>query len=119
MQVKYYTKNGSVYTQTVDGEQEFWAVTDKDGNLRSLSSAIHISLQRLQDLVNEYPSKLLDKTFCFDIGAETEFFEDAKREKFSGLMEAEDTVIFFLAKRAQGHYGLGSSSVVVRVEREE
>ncbi len=119
MQVRYYTKNGSVYTQTIEGGWEYWSAVDKHGNLHSLVGGIHISLVRLQELVSEYPSILLDQTLCFDIGAEAEFFEDAKREKFSGIIEAEDTVIFFLSKREHDHYGLGSSSVVMRIEKDE
>ena len=119
MQVRYYTKNGSVYTQNIEDGLEYWTAEDKHGNLHSLIGGIHIALRRLQELVSEYPSMLLDKTFCFDIGAETEFFEDTKREKFSGDVEFEDTVIFFLNKRGHDHYGLGSSSVVVRIETDQ
>ncbi len=119
MQVRYFTRNGSIYTQTIEHEREYWTAEDKDGNLRSLVGGIHIALAKLRELVREYPSTMLDQTLCFDVGVEAEFFEDAKREKYTGPVEIEETVIFFLAKREHDRYGIGSSSVIERVESEE
>lgn len=119
MQIRYYTKNGSVYTRTIENGRQYWTAEDKDGNRRSLAGGIHIALSKLRELVQEYPSTLLDQTLCFDAGVEAEFFEDAKREKFTSLIEGEETVIFFLAKRDQGHCGIGSSSIIERIESDE
>ena len=94
-------------------------VEDKGGNLRSLVGGIHMALARLRELIKEYPATLLDQTLCFDAGVEAEFFEDAKREKFTGPIEIEESVIFFLAKRDHDRYGIGSSSVIERIESEE
>ncbi|MHC4552086.1 MAG: hypothetical protein ACYSUT_04880 [Planctomycetota bacterium] len=119
MQVRYYTKNGSVYTKTIEHGREFWTAEDKDGNLRPLIGGVHIALARLRELVHEYPSTLLDQTLCFDVGVEAEFFEDAKREQFTGLIDGEETVVFFLAHRDHDHYGIGSSSIIERIEIDE
>lgn len=119
MQVRYYTANGSVYTRTVENGREYWTVEDKNGNLCSLAGGIHIALSKLRELVREYPSTMLDQTFCFDAGVEAEFFDDAKREKFTGLFEIEETVIFFLSKRDCDRCGIGSSSVIQRIESDE
>lgn len=119
MQTRYYTRNGSIYTKTIENGREFWTAEDKNGNLRPLIGGIHIALGRLRELVREYPSSMLDQTLCFDAGVEAEFFEDAKREKFTGLVEAEETVIFFLAHRENDRYGIGSSSIIERVETEQ
>lgn len=117
MHIKYYTKHGSVYIHTIDGPNEYWIKEDPDGEVYPIAEALHISRAKLQELVNEYPSTLLDKTFCFDIGAEKEFFEDAKREPLEPFSETEETVIFFLIKRADEHYGIGCSSQIVKVEK--
>ena len=119
MQIRYFTKNGSVYTKTIENGREYWTSEDKDGNLCPLAGGIHIALSKLRELVREYPSTMLDQTLCFDAGVEAEFFEDAKRERFTGLIEGEATVIFFLAKRNQGHYGIGCSSVIERIESDQ
>ena len=74
---------------------------------------------RLQELVDEYPSTLLDKTCCFDVGVEKEFFEDAKRETYSGMIHREETVIFFLTQRNSDHYAIGCSSVIEKIEKDE
>lgn len=118
MKIRYYTKKGSVYIQTICDEGEYWVKEDADGTLHSLVSGLHISRARLQELVHEYPSTLLDKTYCFEFGVEKEFFEDAKREKFSGMMEAEETVIFFLVKH-EDRYAIGCSSEVMKIEKKE
>ena len=116
MQRKYFTKKGGVYIQKIDGGKEFWIKQDKAGEIHQLMGGIHISRKRLKELIREYPSSLLDKTYCFDVETEREFFEDAKREKFMGSIESEQTVIFFLVKREPDKYGIGCSSLVERIE---
>ena len=116
MQRKYFTKKESVYIQTIEGNKEFWIKQDKDGEIQPLMGGIHISRGKLKELMKEYPSSLLDKTYCFDADVEREFFEDAKREKFTGSIESEETVIFFLVKREPDRYGIGCSSLVERIE---
>lgn len=119
MRIRYYTDKGSVYIQTVSGDNEYWTKEDTAGEVHPLAGGIHIARSRLRELIREYPTTLLDKTLCFGMGAEKEFFEDAQRERFSGLFEAEPTVIFFLVKHAGDTYGLGCSSEVVRIEKDE
>ena len=116
MQRKFFTIKESIYIQTIKGGKEFWIKQDKDGEIDSLMGGIHISRKKLKELIKEYPSSLLDKTCCFDADVEREFFEDAKREKFTGSIEGEETVIFFLVKREPDRYGIGSSSLVERIE---
>jgi hypothetical protein len=94
MERKYFTKKGSVYIQKVEGGRVFWIKQDKAGELQPLAGAIHITREKLKKLLKEYPSSLLDKTYCFDIDVEREFFEDAKRERFIGNIKDEQTVIF-------------------------
>lgn len=116
MQRKFFTKKGSVYIQTIKRGKEFWIKQDKDEEIQPLVGGIHISRRKLKELMKEYPSSLLDKTYCFDADVEREFFEDAKREKFTGNIESEKTVIFFLVKREPDKYGIGCSSLVERIE---
>ena len=116
MQRKYFTKKGSIYIQSIRRGKELWIKENKDGSIDTLLGGIHISKNRLKELMNEYPSALLDKTLCFDSAVEREFFEDAKRERFIGDITDEDTVIFFLVKREPDKYGIGCSSLVERVE---
>jgi len=116
MQRKYFTKKGSIYIQNVAGGKEFWIKQETTGEVHPLETAIHISRKKLKELVREYPSSLLDKTYCFDANVEREFFEDAKREKFMGSIECEQTVIFFVVKREPKKYGIGCSSLVERIE---
>lgn len=118
METRYYTKKGSVYIQTTTEVGEYWVKEDADGVMHSLAGGIHIARTKLQELIDEYPRTLLDKTFCFNIGVEKEFFDDAKREKFTGLIEVEPTVIFFLVKTGD-RYAIGSSSEVVNIESSE
>ena len=117
MHIKYYTKKGSVYIHTIEESHEYWIKEDTDGEVHPIVEALHISVNKLQELIREYPSTLLDKTYCFEMGAEKEFFDDAKREVFDGVIEAEDTVILMLLKHSDEHYGLCCSSQVVRVEK--
>lgn len=116
MQRKFFTAKGSVYTQTLARGREYWVKRDKDGQAQPLMGGIHISKKKLGELIKEYPSSLLDKTCCFDLDVEREFFEDARREKFTGSIENEQTVVFFLVKRGPKKYGIGCSSVVEKVE---
>ena len=119
MHIKYHTSKGSVYTHTLTGDQDYWVKEDKDGKIHPLAGGIHISKARLQELVDEYPSTLLDKTCCFNVGVEKEFFEDAKRETYTGMIPGEESVIFFLTKRDPGRYAIGCSSMVEKIENVE
>ena len=119
MRRKYFTQKGSVYIQTVNGQGEYWRKEGDGGQLFPLSAGIHISQQKLRELLSEYPASLLDKTYCFDADVEREFFEDARRERHTGPLSGEPTVIFFLIKRDGGRYGIGCSSPVVKVEETE
>jgi hypothetical protein len=116
MQRKFFTKKGSVYTQSIRRGRELWIKQDKNGEIQTLVGGIHISKKKFKELIKEYPSSLLDKTYCFDADVEREFFEDAKREKFTGSIGDEDTVIFFLIKKGPDKYGIGCSSLVKRME---
>jgi len=115
MERKYFTAKGSTYIQKIEEGKELWIKQDKNGEIHPLPGGIHISRKKLKELMKEYPSSLLDKTYCFDADVEREFFEDAKREKFIGGTESEQTVIFFLIKRESGKYGIGCSSLVERI----
>jgi hypothetical protein len=116
MQRKFFTKKGSVYIQSIRRGKELWVKQDRNGEIEPLMGGIHISRKRFKELIKEYPSSLLDTTYCFDLDAEREFFEDAKRERFTGNIEDEDTVIFFLIKKGPDKYGIGCSSLVERIE---
>jgi hypothetical protein len=119
MQIKYHTSHGSIYTHTIRDGREYWVKEDKDGQIYPLAEGFHISKVKLQELVREYPSTLLDRTYCFDIGVEREFFEDAKQEPGDGLLGTEQTVIVFLVKRNGDRYAVGCSSEVVNIEHVE
>jgi hypothetical protein len=116
MERKYFTKKGSVYIQSIRRGKELWIKEDKNGEIQTLVGGLHISKRKFSELLKEYPSSLLDTTYCFDLDAEREFFEDAKREKFTGNIEEEDTVIFFLIKKGPDKYGIGCSSLVTKIE---
>jgi hypothetical protein len=116
MQRKFFTKKGSVYTQSIRRGKELWIKEDRNGEIQTLVGGIHISRKRFRELLKEYPSSLLDTTYCFDLDVEREFFEDAKRERFIGNIEDENTVIFFLVKKGPDKYGIGCSSLVTRTE---
>ena len=116
MERKFFTKKGSVYTQSIRRRKELWIKQDRNGEIQTLVGGIHISRKKFKELIKEYPSSLLDTTYCFDLDAEREFFEDAKRERFTGNIEKEKTVIFFLVKKGPNKYGIGCSSLVERIE---
>jgi hypothetical protein len=116
MERKYLTKKGSVYIQSTSKGRELWIKQDKGGKIETLMGGIHISKKRFKELLSEYPATLLDTTYCFGLDVEREFFEDAKREKFTGNVMDEDTVIFFLIKRGPDKYGIGCSSLVTKIE---
>ncbi len=116
MERRYHTKKGGTYIQRVEGRHEFWVKLEKNGEVRTLVGGIHIARKMLKELVREYPSTLLDRTFSFDADVEREFFEDARRERFRGDIAKEKTVIFFLVRRGHDKYGIGTSSVVERIE---
>ena len=116
MERRYFTKKGGIYIQKIGGGREFWIKQDETGEIHPLIGAIHISRKKLKELVREYPSSLLDKTYCFDLDVEREFFEDVKREKFTGSIESEETVIFFLVKRDSNRFGIGCSSLVEKIK---
>jgi hypothetical protein len=118
MEIRYFTTMGSVYTQRIEGKEEFWFKKEKDGQTIFLAVAVHIAFTKLKELIREYPSSLLDKTYCFSADVEKEFLEDAKKEAFVGDLkdvEREKTVICFLEKIGE-HYKLGCSSLIVRME---
>ncbi len=116
MEKRSFTKKGGVYIQKIEEGEEFWIKRDANGQIHQLMGGIHISRQRLRELIQEYPSSLLDKTYCFDGVLEREFFEDARRERFIGGIETEQTVIFFLVRRGPDRYGIGCSSLIERIE---
>jgi hypothetical protein len=118
MQRKFFTKKGSVYIQSIRKGKELWIKQQRDGRLQTLAGGIHISKKKFKELIKEYPSSLLDTTYCFGLDVEREFFEDAKRERFTGNIKDEDTVIFFLVKKVPDKYGIGCSSLVERIEEE-
>jgi hypothetical protein len=118
MEIRYFTKVGSVYTQRIEGQDEFWFKTEKDGQTIFLTAGVHIAFAKLKELIREYPSSMLDKTFCFSADVEKEFLADAKKEAFIGDLEdvaREQTVICFLEKIGT-HYKLGCSSLIERME---
>ena len=119
MHIAYYTSKGSVYTHTIEGNQDYWVKKDKDGEFHSLAEGIHIPKKKLQELITEYPSTLLDKTYCLNENVEREFLDEAKREQVDVLFKAEDTVIFFIVKRESGQHAIGCSSQVVKIEKVE
>jgi hypothetical protein len=119
MQIKYYTTKGSIYIQTLEQDKDYWIKEDSEGQIHALAAGLHISIQSLQELIREYPSTLLDKTYLFGDGVEEEFFADAQREHVDGLMDEEETVILFLVKHSSGRYQLGCRSQVVKTEKVE
>ncbi|MHC5122193.1 MAG: hypothetical protein ACYSO7_11905 [Planctomycetota bacterium] len=62
---------------------------------------------------------MLDKTYCFDVGVEREFFTDAKLEQCETMFETEETVVIFMVKRESDRYAIGCSSEVVSIEKVE
>lgn len=120
MQIKYYTKSGSVYIRTVDAAGDAWQKLDKAGRHFPLAGAMHLSRRRLQALITDYPVTALDSTACFGEGVAKEFFDDAKREGGVELLpETEDSTIFFLIDRGLGQYGIGYSTRVEKIEKSD
>ena len=117
MQTSYFTKRGSVYKHKVEADSEIWFKEDRGGEIHALAGGIHVSIKKLQKIVSDYPS-LLDRTYAFDMGVEKEFFEEAKKEQFTGDIGEEETIIFFLAQKEFGTYGIGCSSLIERIETE-
>ena len=121
MEIRYFTTMGSVYTQRIEDKEEFWFKREKDGQTIFLAAAVHIVFAKLKELIREYPSSLLDKTYCFSVDVEKEFLADARKEAFIGDLEdikREQTVICFLEKIGE-HYKLGCSSRIERLEESE
>ncbi|MEN6308805.1 MAG: hypothetical protein ABFD91_13745 [Anaerohalosphaeraceae bacterium] len=116
MHIKYYTSKGSIYTHVLDSSRDYWLKEDQFGQILPLTEGLPISKKKLQELIKEYPSTLLDKTYCFDETVEKEFFDDAKREQVNSPFEAEDTVIFFIVKSESGRHSIGCSSQVIKTE---
>ena len=119
MKTKYYTVKGSIYSHICESDEDYWIKEDPGGDIHALADGIHITRQSLQELVREYPSTLLDKTYIFGDGVEEEFFDDARREHADGLTAGDETVILFLVKHDSGRYQLGCSSRVVNIEKAE
>jgi len=115
MQINYFTKRGSIYKRKIENDSEIWFKEDRSGDDHALVGGIHVSIKKLQKIVSDYPS-LLDRTYAFDMGVEKEFFEGAKKEQFTGDIGNEETVIFFLAQKEFGTYGIGCSSLIERIE---
>jgi hypothetical protein len=119
MHIKYHTGQGSIYTHTIEGSRDYWMKEDKDGRILPLAEGLHISKQKLQTLLREYPSAVLDKTYCFDDNVEREFFDDVKHKQSEVSFETEETVIFFIVKKQPGLHSIGCSSRVVKIEKVE
>jgi len=118
METRYFTKKGSIYIQKIEGGQEFWIKKEKDGEIYPLAAAVHLASRKLKELVKEYPSSLLDRTYCFETDVEKEFLEDAKNEAFIGNLrdvQVEQTVICFIIK-SENKYKLGYSSLIEKME---
>lgn len=119
MQIRYYTKKGSVYICSKDDSGARWIKCDRFGRQLELAGAIHLPRTRLQDLLREYPSSVLDTTLCFGNGLAREFFDDAKREHITDIPDGIETNIFFIQKKAEDKFTIGYSSVVQRIEKNE
>ena len=115
MTKRYVTAKGSVYICKHENGRELWFKQDHEGQIHPLVEAVHISADTLKELVQEYPHSLMDKTYCFDLDVEREFLEDARRERFIGDIQSNDTVICFLTKRGPDAYSLGCSSRVTHI----
>lgn len=120
MQIRYYTKKGSIYIyQTDTSGNGSWLKQDRNGLFLPLAGAIHLLRTRLQELVREYPTSALDTTVCFGNGVAKEFFDDARREHIGDIPAGQETNIFFLLSKGKDKYTLGYSSVVRRIEKIE
>lgn len=116
MQIKYYTKKGSVYLHHTDNSGVMWYKQDRGGRMQLLAGAIHLPRTRLQELLRDYPPSARDTTVCFGNGLAKEFFDDAKREHIEGDIEGRESTIFFLVSKGEGKFTLGYSSTVDRIE---
>lgn len=116
MQYKYHTKSGSIYIRTLDTYGDSWDKIDKEGNLTPLAGAMHISRQRLQEIIADYPLIILSRTALIGKSIARDFFEDVKREGIVHIPEKQESLIFFLIEREGGKYSVGYSSRVERVE---
>ena len=116
MQIQYTTKSGSIYIQNATAGGDLWHKLDAAGNQIPLAGAMHISRDRLQRLITEYPASALDRTVCFGEGVAREFFDDARREG-GKVGQGQESKIFFLVNRGLQKYSLGYSSRVEHVEK--
>jgi hypothetical protein len=96
-----------------------WTKRDRYGRQFELAGAIHLPRTRLQELLREYPSTVLDTTLCFGNGLAREFFDDAKREHITDIPEGTETNIFFIQKKGEDKFTIGYSSVIHRIEKTE
>jgi hypothetical protein len=119
MQVQYFTKKGSLYICQKNTSGDVWFKRGRDGLFQPLAGAIHLARTRLQDLLREYPSSVLDTTLCFGNGLAKEFFDDAKREHITDIPEGKETNIFFLLNKGEDKYTIGYSSAIERIEKTE
>jgi hypothetical protein len=119
MQIKYFTKKGSVYICQTDASGCVWFKQDRDGVCQPLAGAIHLSRTRLQELMREYPPSARDTTFCFGNGLAKEFFDDAQREHIADIPAGAETNIFFLLSKGEDKFTLGYSSTIQRIEKSE
>ena len=118
MQIRYFTKKGSVYIHQTDAGGG-WLKRDPNGIFQPLAGAIHLPRTRLQELIREYPTSARDTTMCFGSGLAKEFFDDVKREHMIEAPAGQETNIFFLLSKGNDRYSLGYSSTIQRVEKTE
>lgn len=119
MIIRYFTQKGSVYIHQTEGADVNWYKRDKTGLFQPLVGAIHLKRARLQELLREYPTSVLDTTVSFGSDLAKEFFDDAKREHLADMTGDAETHIFFLLSRGENKYAIGYSSVIQRIEKEE
>lgn len=115
-QIHYHTKSGSIYVRTVDETGESWHRETPDGKRFDLAGGMHLTRQRLQQIITDYPANVMDKTACLCEGVAIEFFFDAKHHASVDVPEHEESTIFFLINRGLGQYGIGHSSRIEKVE---
>lgn len=90
---------------------------DKDGVTQPLDSGIHITIKSLHKLVVNNAS-LLDRTYSFDMDIDKDFFDSAKKEHITGSTNGDESLIFFVLKKGPGKYGVGCSSLIEKIEKE-
>lgn len=117
MQTQYFTKKGSLYICQTGSSGDVWLKRGRTGLFQPLAGAIHLTRPRLQDLLREYPTSVLDTTLCFGNGLAAEFFDDAKREHIADIPLGQETNIFFLLNKGEGKFTIGYSSVIERIEK--